>query len=255
MPSLTQTLSCPQGTQPPHWMTETRSKISLHNLQGNDQQPETPLRHTQVSGAEWDQPEGSEDAGGSSQEALFIIYQQSWLVNEPSWVEVSKCDPFTIYKKGQKKNPRSYRPVSLTLGTVLEQVILRAVMWQSMCKITVGSDPDSMALWKAVPVWPTWSPSMTRWPTQWKWKSLWILSIWTLIKPLTLFSTAFSWKSWLLVAWVNVSLTGLRTGWMAGPKYLWLLELHPADVQLLVRLPRAQLKSYLHSLSIIWMRR
>lgn len=54
---------------------------------------------------------------------------------------------------------------------------------------------------------------------------------------------------------LSVSLARLRTGWMAGPKYLWLLELHPVDVQLPVRLPRAQLKPYLHSLSIIWMRR
>lgn len=100
-----------------------------------------PLRCTQVYGAEWGLPKGSEDTGGSSQRATF-----HHLLAVLTGLAVSKYDPFTIHNKGQKKNPGNHRPVSLTLGIVLEQVILSAILWQNTCKITQGSDPASVGL-------------------------------------------------------------------------------------------------------------
>lgn len=63
----------PSGYSAPTLKDRDQKQNSPHKLRGNDQQPEIPLRHTQVSGAEWDQPEGSEDAGGSSQRATFHL--------------------------------------------------------------------------------------------------------------------------------------------------------------------------------------
>ena len=42
-----------------------------------------------------------------------------------------------------------------------------------------------------------------------------------LVKPLTPFPTAFSWRNWLLMAWMGLHFAGLKTGWMARPKELW----------------------------------
>ena len=61
---------------------------------------------------------------------LPIIYQQSWLTGEvPVDCRLAKVN--TIYKKGWKEDPGSYRPVSLTsvLGKVMEQIILSAITW------------------------------------------------------------------------------------------------------------------------------
>jgi len=56
---------------------------------------------------------------------LSIIHEQSWLTGEvPDDWRIANVTP--IYKKGQKEDPRSYRPVSLTsvLGKIMEQFIL-----------------------------------------------------------------------------------------------------------------------------------
>ncbi|KFW77834.1 RNA-directed DNA polymerase from mobile element jockey, partial [Phalacrocorax carbo] len=59
---------------------------------------------------------------------LSIIYQQSWLTGEvpDDW---RFADVTPIYKKGQKKDPGNYRPVSLTLvpGKVMELFILNVL--------------------------------------------------------------------------------------------------------------------------------
>ncbi|KFW63307.1 hypothetical protein AS28_10282, partial [Pygoscelis adeliae] len=59
---------------------------------------------------------------------LSIIYQQSWLTGEvPDDWRLANVTP--IYKKGRKKDPGNYRPVSLTSvpGKIMEQFILRAL--------------------------------------------------------------------------------------------------------------------------------
>jgi len=59
---------------------------------------------------------------------LSIIYQQSLLTGEvpANWKLVNMMP---IYKKGQKEDPRNYRPVSLTLATgkIMEQIVLSAI--------------------------------------------------------------------------------------------------------------------------------
>ncbi|XP_074935633.1 uncharacterized protein LOC142050635 [Phalacrocorax aristotelis] len=47
---------------------------------------------------------------------------------------------------------------------------------------------------------------------------LWMLSTWTSVRPLTLSLTAFSWRSWLLMAWTSALCAGLKTGWTAKPR-------------------------------------
>jgi len=44
--------------------------------------------------------------------------------------------------------------------------------------------------------------------TQWVRERLWMLFTRTLAKPFTPFPTAFSWRNWLLVAWMDVLLAG-----------------------------------------------
>ena len=66
---------------------------------------------------------------------LSIIYQQSWLTGKvlTDW-KLASVMP--IYKKGQKDDPGSYRPVSLTSvpGKLMEQLILSTIiqhMWDN----------------------------------------------------------------------------------------------------------------------------
>ncbi|PKU46489.1 rna-directed dna polymerase from mobile element jockey-like [Limosa lapponica baueri] len=61
-------------------------------------------------------------------EPLSIVYQQSWQAAEvPADWRLGNVMP--IHKKGQKDDPRNYRPVSLTSvpGKVMEQIILSAI--------------------------------------------------------------------------------------------------------------------------------
>jgi len=37
---------------------------------------------------------------------------------------------------------------------------------------------------------------------------LWILSTWTLVRSLALFPTAFSWRNWLPMVWMDILFTG-----------------------------------------------
>ncbi|GAB0199266.1 mitochondrial enolase superfamily member 1 [Grus japonensis] len=62
-------------------------------------------------------------------EPLSIIYQQSWLTEEVP-VDWRLANVMPIHKKGWKKDPGNYRPVSLTSvpGKFMEQIILSAIM-------------------------------------------------------------------------------------------------------------------------------
>jgi len=62
---------------------------------------------------------------------LSIILQQSWLTGDIP-VDRRLADVMSIFKKGQKDDPGSYRPISLTLvpGKVMEQIILGAIVDQ-----------------------------------------------------------------------------------------------------------------------------
>ena len=76
---------------------------------------------------------------------LSIILQQSWLTGDvPEDWRLANVTP--IFKKGQKDDPGSYRPISLTLvpGNVIEQIISGAIMDQ--LKVNQGPGPVSMGL-------------------------------------------------------------------------------------------------------------
>ncbi|GAB0202761.1 mitochondrial enolase superfamily member 1 [Grus japonensis] len=62
--------------------------------------------------------------------ALSIIYQQSWLTGEVP-VDWRLANVTPIYKKGQKEDPRNFRPVSQTSvpGKVMDQITLSAIIW------------------------------------------------------------------------------------------------------------------------------
>ncbi len=62
---------------------------------------------------------------------LSIIFWQSWLAGDVP-VDWKLANVMPIFKKGQKDDPGSYRPISLTSvsGKVMEQIIPRIVMDQ-----------------------------------------------------------------------------------------------------------------------------
>ncbi|NWQ85945.1 CSMD3 protein, partial [Burhinus bistriatus] len=67
----------------------------------------------------------------------------------------------------------------------------------------------------------------------WMRERLWMLSTYTLGKPLTLFPTAFSWRNWLFMACMGVLFTRSKSGWKAGPKIAVLNE-HKSTWQLII---------------------
>jgi len=72
---------------------------------------------------------------------LSIILQQSWLTGDvPEDWRLANVTP--IFKKGQKDDPGSYRPISPTsvLRKVMEQIILGAIMDQ--LKVNQGIRPS-----------------------------------------------------------------------------------------------------------------
>ncbi len=72
---------------------------------------------------------------------LSIILRQSWLTGDVP-VDWRLANVTPIFKKGQKDDPGSYRPISLTSvpGKVMEQIISGAIMDQ--LKVNQGIRPS-----------------------------------------------------------------------------------------------------------------
>ncbi|KFO84771.1 hypothetical protein N320_12665, partial [Buceros rhinoceros silvestris] len=69
---------------------------------------------------------------------LPIIYQQSWLTRKVP-VDWRLANVTSIYKKGRKEDPGTYRPVGLTSvsGKVMEQINISAITWHIQDKQVV----------------------------------------------------------------------------------------------------------------------
>ena len=138
---------------------------------------------------------------------LSIIYQQSWLIREvPVGWRLANVTP--IYKKGQKKDPGNYRPVSLTLmpGKVMEQTILSTIMWH--VQDNQGIRPSQEGFMKGRSCLTnliSFYDQVTHLVHEGK--AVDVFS-WTLVKPLTPFPTAFSCRKCLFVAWTGVLFAG-----------------------------------------------
>ena len=76
---------------------------------------------------------------------LSVIFRQSWLTGDvPADWRLPNVTP--IFKKGQKDDPGSYRPISLTsvCGKVMEWINSGTIMNQ--LKVNQGIRPVSMGL-------------------------------------------------------------------------------------------------------------
>ncbi|KAK4821914.1 hypothetical protein QYF61_004917 [Mycteria americana] len=132
MPSLPQSLivrpSC-SGTQPPELEDRDGEQNEAPITQG--ELVSDLLHHLDTHkfmGPDGIHPRVLRELAEALTKPLSIIYQQSWLTGEvPVGWKLANVMP--TYKKGQKEDPRNYRPVSLTsvLGKVMEQIILSAI--------------------------------------------------------------------------------------------------------------------------------
>ncbi|GAB0183442.1 hypothetical protein GRJ2_000809500 [Grus japonensis] len=124
---------------------------------------------------------------------LSIIYQQSWELS----VDWRLANVMPIHKKGQKEDLGNYRPVSLTsvLGKVMEQIILSDITQRIQDSQVIrpsqhGFMKGKSSLTNLISSY----EKVTRFVYE---RKLWMLSTWTLVKPLIPFPTAFSWRNWL----------------------------------------------------------
>ncbi|PKU43646.1 rna-directed dna polymerase from mobile element hypothetical protein [Limosa lapponica baueri] len=73
-------------------------------------------------------------------EPLSIIYERSWRTGEvpEDW---RKANITPVYKKGKKKDPGNYRPISLTSvpGKIVEQLVLKVISKHIEDKEVIGS--------------------------------------------------------------------------------------------------------------------
>ncbi|KAJ7419823.1 rna-directed dna polymerase from mobile element jockey-like [Pitangus sulphuratus] len=141
-------------------------------------------------------------------EPLFIIYQQSQQTGEvPADWRFSKK---TLYKKGWRTDLGNY---SLTLvpGKVMGQIML-SVITQGNQGLRPSQDRFRKGRSYLINLACFYS-KVTSLVDEGKAVDM---STCTLVKPLTL-----SMRNWLLMAWTGTPFTGLRTGWMSGPREWW----------------------------------
>lgn len=69
----------------------------------------------------------------------------------------------SVYKKGQKKDPQSYRPISLTLvtGKIMEQIILSAIVPNLRYKQVIRSSQHEAWIREIVEIYHTESEWQT----------------------------------------------------------------------------------------------
>ena len=133
---------------------------------------------------------------------LSIILQQSWLTGDvPEDWRLANVTP--IFKKGQKDDPGSYRPISLTSvpRKVMERIISGAIMDQ--LKVNQGIRPSQhgfmngrSCLTNLISFYDKVTCLVSMWST------------WTSAKPLTLSPTTSSWRTWLPMVWMSICSAG-----------------------------------------------
>ena len=113
-----------------------------------------------------------------------------------------------VYEKGWKEDLGNYRPVSLTsvLGKVLEQISLCIIM-QNL-QDNQGISPSQHRVMKGRSCLTDQISFYDRMTHLLNGGKAVMLSAWTLVKPLTPSPTAFSWRNWLLMAWMGVLYAG-----------------------------------------------
>ena len=137
---------------------------------------------------------------------LSIIYQQSWLTREvPDDWRIASVMP--IYKKSWNEDPGNYRPVSLTSVPcrIMERFILSALT--GLVQDNQGIRPSQHEFMKGRSCSTNLISFYDQLTCQWMRQRLWILSTWALVRPLTLFPTASSWRTWLPMVWMGVLFT------------------------------------------------
>ena len=144
-------------------------------------------------------------------------------------------------KKGQKDNPGSYRPISLTSvpKKVMEQIILGAITDQLKVNQRIrpsqhGFTNGRSCLTNLI----SFYDEMTRLVDKGKAVDVVYLDFSKAFE--TVPHTTFLWRSWLPMVWMGVHSAGWNTIWMAGPKELWSMELNPVGSQSWAVSPRAQ---------------
>ncbi|KAK4822673.1 hypothetical protein QYF61_019040 [Mycteria americana] len=121
--------NCSLGTQPPELEDRDGDQNGAPIIQG--EMVSDLLHHLDIHksmGPDEIHPRVLKELAEVLTKPLSIIYQQSWLTGEvPADWRLANVMP--IYKKGQKEDPGSYRPVSLTSvpGKLMEQIILSAI--------------------------------------------------------------------------------------------------------------------------------
>ncbi|GAB0179604.1 mitochondrial enolase superfamily member 1 [Grus japonensis] len=152
-----------------------------------------PLNTHKAMGLDGIHPRGLRELVEVLTKPLSIIFQQSWLTVEAS-VDWRLANVMPIYKKGWKEDLGNYRPVSLSSmpGKVMDQIILSAITQhvqdnQVMRPSQHGFMKGRSCLTNLI----SFYDQVTHLVDE---ERLWMLSPWTLVKPLTSFPTAFSGK-------------------------------------------------------------
>jgi len=162
-------------------------------------------------GPEGIHPRVLRELGKELAKPLSIIYQQPWLAGEvPDNWRIASVTP--IYKKGWKEDHENYRHVSLTLvpGKIMERLILSALT--GYVKDNQGIRPSQHRFMKGrscLTNLMSFCDQVTRLVDGGKAMDFVYPD---LVRPLTLFPTASSWRNWLPMVWMGVLFTGQRTG-------------------------------------------